>query len=148
MDNTHVATGFYFELTYKQEKIAFQEASGLSEELNPEDIEAGGENRFKFKLPTIATTQNLILKRALISADSNLLAWCKNTVDSGFATSIGTNDISISLVNAEQEIQMTWTFHNAYPVKYAIANLRSQENEFVIESIEFAYTYFQKTGKK
>lgn len=35
-----------------------------------------------------------------------------------------------------------WTFYNAYSVKYSVSDIKSQENELVIESIELAYTYF------
>jgi phage tail-like protein len=38
---------------------------------------------------------------------------------------------------------MQWTFNNAYPVKYAVSDLNSQESNIAIESIELAYTYFE-----
>lgn len=34
---------------------------------------------------------------------------------------------------------------STYPVKYAVSDLKSLENEIVLESVEFAYTYFQVT---
>jgi phage tail-like protein len=79
------AVCFYFELLFKGEKIAFQEVSGLTEELNVEEIVCGGENRFKYKLPTVVSNQNLVLKRALIPANSGLVTWCKNSIGGGLA---------------------------------------------------------------
>lgn len=62
--------GFYFELSFKDEDAAFKEVSGISKELSMEEVVCGGENRFKYRLPTITTSQNLVLKRALIPKGS------------------------------------------------------------------------------
>jgi len=57
--------GFYFELSFRGEDAAFQEVSGMSKELSVEEVVCGGENRFKYRLPTVSSSQNLVLKRAL-----------------------------------------------------------------------------------
>lgn len=134
--------GFYFELSFKGEDAAFKEVSGISKELSMEEVVCGGENRFKYRLPTITTSQNLVLKRALIPEGSKLIDWCASTLDEGLANSITTHDVSVSLFNSDGSISVMWTFYNAYPVKYSVSDLKSQENELVIESIELAYTYF------
>jgi len=46
------------------------------------------------------------------------------------------------LFNPDGTVSVMWTFYNAYPVKYSVSDLKSQENELVLESIELAYTYF------
>ena len=135
--------GFYFQLTFKGEDTAFQEVSGISKEFNLEEIINGEENLFKYRLPTIASSQNLILKRALISKESELLKWLANTFSQDFAKPIETNDLSLSLVDSSGTVSIMWTFYNAYPIKYAISDFNSQENEIVMESIELAYTYFE-----
>lgn len=139
--------GFYFQLSFKGEAIAFKEVSGISKEFNREEIISGGENRFKYRLPTITTTQNLVLKRGLISKESELMKWCANTLDQDFATPIETHDVSLSLLDSSGTVSIMWTFHNAYPVKYVISDLKSQENEIVMETIELAYTYFVITSE-
>ncbi|MBI3134486.1 MAG: phage tail protein [Bacteroidetes bacterium] len=136
---------FYFKLSFKGDDAAFQEVSGISKELHLEEVVGGGENRFKYRLPTIATSQNLVLKRALITSGSKLVDWCAGTMDDGFALPIETHDVTVSLLDAKGNPAMTWTFYNAYPVKYSISDFKSQENAIVIESIELAYTYFDIT---
>ncbi|AXG74382.1 phage tail protein [Flavobacterium arcticum] len=133
---------FYFELSFNGEDAAFQEVSGISKELSIEEVACGGENRFKYRLPTLSTSQNLILKRALIPDGSELIDWCASCIDEGLANPIVTHDVSVSLLSADGTVCAMWTFHGAYPIKYTISDLKSQENSLVIESIELAYTYF------
>lgn len=137
--------GFYFKLSFKGQDAAFQEVSGITKELNLEEIVCGGENRFKYRLPNVVTSPNLVLKRALIPDGSELTDWCASTMDDGLVASIQTHDISVSLLDQDGNVSVMWTFFGAYPVKYTISDLKSQESEIVMESIEFAYTYFEIT---
>lgn len=135
--------GFYFMLSFKGEDAAFQEVSGISKELGIEEVVSGGENRFKYRLPTTSSSQNLVLKRALIPGGSSLIDWCVRCIGGGLAGAIQTNDVSVSLLDASGDVLVMWTFHKAYPIKYAVSDLKSQDNALVIESIELAYTYFE-----
>lgn len=136
---------FYFELSFKGEDAAFQEVSGISKELSVEEVVCGGENRFKYRLPTNSTSQNLVLKRALIPEGSKLIDWCALCIDEGLSTKIEPHDISVRLLDAGGAVCVMWTFFKAYPVKYSVSDLKSQENGLVVESIELAYTYFEIT---
>lgn len=135
--------GFYFKLSFKGADAAFNEASGLSKELSVEEVVSGGENRFKYKLPTVVTGQNLVLKRALIPEGSELLDWCASTMDDGLVAPIVPNDVSLSLLDEDGNVSKMWTFFNAYPVKYSVSELKAQESEIVMETLELAYTYFE-----
>jgi len=143
MASSNYPVGFYFKLSFLGEDSAFQEVSGISTEAGVEEVVCGGENRFKYRLPTTCTNPNLVLKRALIPGGSNLTDWCAQSTGGGLSNAIQTNDISVSLLDADGDILVMWTFHKAYPVKYNISDLKSQENSIVIESVEFAYTYFE-----
>ncbi len=137
--------GFYFQLSFKGVDAAFQEVSGITKELNMEKVVCGGENRFKYRLPTVVTSQNLVLKRALIPEGSELADWCASTMDDGLVAAVQTHDISVSLLDQDGYVSKMWTFYSAYPIKYTISDLKSQESEIVMESIEFAFTYFEIT---
>jgi len=139
--------GFYFELSFMGEDAAFQEVSGISKELGVEEVVCGGENRFKYKLPTVATSQNLVLKRALVPSGSQLLNWCANCIDQSFANKITTHDVSLRLLSTDSSLLKMWTFYKAYPIKYSVSDFKSQENQLTIETIELAYTYFQISPK-
>lgn len=140
LDNYPVS--FYFQLSFPGVDAAFQEVSGISKELNVEEITCGGENRFRYKLPTIVSNQNLVLKRAVVPTGSALLSWCAACIDQGLSVSIQTYPVILSLLNTNGEVCMAWVFQNAYPVKYSVSDLKSQESGVVIESIELAYTFF------
>lgn len=134
--------GFYFELAFKDQDIAFQEVSGISKELSIEEVACGDENRFKYRLPTVSSSQNLVLKRGIAPVGSLLVNWCASCIDQGLSNTIQTHNVTLNLLDSNSQILMTWTFHNAYPLKYAISDLNSQESGIIIESIELAYTYF------
>ncbi len=137
------ALSFYFKLSFQGEDAAFQEVSGISKELGVEEVVSGGENRFKYRLPTIASHQNIVLKRALVPEGTELIDWCASTIDTGLANNIETHDVSLSLLNANGQVLVMWIFFDAYPVKYAVSDLKSTESGIVIETIELAYTYFE-----
>jgi phage tail-like protein len=141
MDN-YTPIGFYFKLTFKDQDIAFQEVSGISNDLSIEEVASGGENRFKYRLPTVSSSQNLVLKRAIAPIDSLLINWRASCIDQGLSNLIQPYNVTLSLVDANDLTIMQWTFHNAYPVKYAVSDLNSQKSGIVIESLELAYSYF------
>lgn len=142
MVNSDYAVGFYFSLSFGGEDAAFKEVSGISKELSIEEVASGGENRFKYRLPNISSSKNLILKRAIVSSGSQLITWCSSTIDDGLANAIQTKDVAVNLLNNKGEVLVKWTFYNAYPVNYSVSDLKSQESELVMETIELAYNYF------
>jgi phage tail-like protein len=138
-------TSFYFSMSIAGDSsdsdAAFQEASGLSAQLDVEDVVSGGENRFKYRLPTTMTYPNLVLKRGVATAPSSLVTWCKQTLDNGLAQPISCKNVLLSLLDKNGHTTMSWNFVKAYPVKWAINDLKSQESNILIETIELAYQY-------
>ena len=136
---------FYFTLSFigidSTLDYAFQEVSGLTAEMGYEEIQEGGENRFKYKVPNGAKYNNLVLKRGLVTFNSQLATWCKDTVFSDLSSQIKTKNITLMLMNANGKALMTWSFINAWPVKWSVSDLESIKGEISVESIEFAYNY-------
>src|ERR1700760_352114 len=110
---------FYFKLSFNGDDAAFQEVSGISKELSMEEVVCGGENRFKYRLPTVTTSQNLVLKRAQVPANSKLVNWCTAWLDTGLAYTLPPKDISVSLLGSDNLVRSMWTFYKAFPVKYS-----------------------------
>lgn len=136
--------GFYFSVSFEDElEVDFQEVSGISKELNVEDIVGGGENQYKYRLPTGSSSKNLALKRAIILEGSSLLSWCEDCIDGGLSNPIKTQNISVNLLDKKGIVSMKWVFNNAYPVKYSVSDLKSQESEVLLETIELAYSFFK-----
>jgi len=145
---TYPPVGFYFLLEYSNGNSAvdapFQEVSGLGSELGIDEVGEGGENRYKHRLPLPAKYSNLVLKRGLVTGGSALAEWCKETTESDFGQPIKTQTITVSLLNGSGNKLMSWSFNNAWPVKWGVSDFKSQENAIVIETLEFAYSFFTK----
>ena len=141
MANYYPPLGFHFKVEFASIKgeFQFQSVSGLTVDLETEEIGEGGENRFKHKLPVKTKFPNLVLKRGLL-VDSELIKWCREAVED---FNITPTDITISLLNEEHEPLMTWNVVHAYPVKWATADFSAEESKMVIETIELAYNYFK-----
>ena len=125
--------GFYFKLSFTGVNTsidyAFSEVSGISSEMGIEEITEGGENRFKHKLPNGAKFGNLIVKRGLVTPDSQLATWCAETVGTDFTNPILPKTINVMLMNENAQPIMIWNFVNAFPVKWSVADLKSMDGE-------------------
>jgi phage tail-like protein len=143
----YVFGGFYFSLTFlgdvSQMDAAFQEVSGLSKEMDLEEVTCGGENRFKYRLPTIPKHQNLVLKRGITTDISQLRNWCLDTLDSGLTKPIKTQDLQLLLLDENGVTCMSWLIHKAYPVKWHMSELNSEKNAIAIETLELCYRIFE-----
>ncbi|SHI62474.1 conserved hypothetical phage tail region protein [Tangfeifania diversioriginum] len=140
MANYYPPLGFHFkvEFSHIEGEFQFQSVSGLTVELETEQIAEGGENRFKHQLPVRTKFPNLVLKRGVL-VNSGLVKWCRDAVED---YDIKPVDLTISLLNEEHEPLMTWNVVHAYPVKWAMADFNAEESKIVIETIELAYNYF------
>lgn len=134
---------FYFSVSISGEtgpnEASFKEVSGIGIEMHTEEIVEGGLNDFRHPLPSTAKYSNLELKWGLLAKDSPLAQWCIATLEGGLNNAIRTNNIMVSLLNESAEPIRTWTFANAWPVKWDVDNFNSKNNEIIVERIEFAY---------
>lgn len=140
MSNSYPPLGFHFKVEFANLKseFEFQSVSGLTVEMDTEDIAEGGENRFKHRLPVRSRYSKLVLKRGLLT-DSSLIKWCREAVED---FNISPTDITISLLNEEHEPLMTWNVVHAYPVKWSMGDFNAEQSQVVIETMELVYNYF------
>lgn len=147
MANRDLLTSFHFKVGIEGEgsgtDAAFQEVSGLSKEMGIEEVLSGGENRFKYRLPTQVAYPNLVLKRGVLLLHSPLSVWCRSTLDGGLRNPIRTRKVFVNLLDPSGHSCMGWIFEGAYPIKWAMSELKSQESSVLIETIELAYRYFE-----
>ncbi|MEM9261885.1 MAG: phage tail protein [Bacteroidota bacterium] len=129
---------------------AFQEVSGISAEMQYDEIKEGGENRFVHRVPSRLSYENLVLKRGLVVWPSAFGTWCKNMLAAKSTTQkqhwVELHDINVSLmgmVNGESKPIRTWTFLNAKPAKWEMSGFNAQESNLVIETITINYQYFR-----
>ena len=145
--------GFYFRVEFvgidgmeDDKEQRFQEVSGLSFEVETEELKEGGENRFVYKLPKRTKYPNLVLKRGLLKG-TKILDWIKAAQDGYFiALDYGFKpaDILITLMDEEGGEAAVWNVVQAYPLKLTTADFKAHENTIVVETIEMAYQYFTR----
>ena len=142
--------GFYFGLFFTGTQVrhenSFSEVSGIKASLDVEEVKEGGDNRFTYKVPTRGKYENIILKRGLMLKDSSILKWCMETI-LGKTNKIETKDISVRLMDTNGNSLMDWNFKDAWPVSWSVSNLDTTNPEIMIETLEFAYTYFTTEQK-
>ena len=139
---------------------SFMEVSGIGQSMQTESYRELGENRYEYKLPTfISNSGNLVVKRAVAHKISPLVQWCKKVLEE-YAIPIKTKSIQVQLMGpdvkamyprkdedvkmAQFKVLRSWTFLDAYPVKWTVGSFNSKSNEVAIETIEFAYTYCKR----
>ncbi|WP_085315874.1 phage tail protein [Derxia lacustris] len=120
---------------------SFMEASGIGPEMQTETVIEGGENRFVHVLPGGFKHPRLVLKRGITRADTKFGADCWSLLSGGFANAVVPyKAIYLMLLDANATPVRTWSFENAYPVKWSVDPFGSTKNSVAVDSIEFSYT--------
>ncbi|MEX0769186.1 MAG: phage tail protein [Balneolaceae bacterium] len=137
--------GFHFRVNVEgldsdSKDIGFQEVSGIDATVGETTYEEGGENRFVHRLPERVTYEKLVLKRGVLQG-SELIGWFKKAVESFQFEPKG---VLVTLLNEEHEPLESWSFINAYPVKWSVDSFNSTKNEVAVETIELAFQYFRR----
>ncbi|MEM7659671.1 MAG: phage tail protein [Bacteroidota bacterium] len=118
----------------------FQEVSGISMELEFEEIAEGGKNGQKYRIPNRTKYPNLVLKRGLVVPGSELANWARETIQDFKSKTLETRDIQVDLMNEDHsEALMSWSFVKALPIKWSISDFNAQQNGLVTETMEFVY---------
>lgn len=133
---------FYFNVEFEGplsiNDMSFLEVTGLTVELETQEIDMGGGN--KRVLPVRQKHGNLVCRRPLRSVDtSDLSAWIERTMSGGVDRPITACNILVTLLDPDEFPQCAWYIKGAYPVKWDIAGFDSKKNEIALETIEFAY---------
>ena len=143
MANYYPPVGFHFLVEFeglgsKEKDHQFQSVSGLSVDIETEEIAEGGENRFKHKLPVKTKYPNLSLKRGIL-IDSVVIDWCRDAIEN---FSFKPVNLTIKLLNAEHQPLISWNVVHAYPVKWGVEDFNAEESKLVVENFELTYNYF------
>jgi len=127
---------------------AFTEVSGLSVQIDVEELAEGGQNQFTHKLPGRMKWPNLVLKRGITNTD-NLFEWFQQSSGDGFAgagNQIHRHRGAITLMDAAGKAVRTWEFTEAYPVKWSGPKLAASSRDLAVEELEVAHCGFTTSG--
>lgn len=135
--------GFHFSVEFEglgtdAKDHQFQSVSGLSVDIETEEIAEGGENRFKHKLPVKTKYPNLTLKRGML-IDSEVIDWCRDAIEN---FSFKPVNLTVKLLNEEHQPLISWNVVHAFPVKWSVEDFNAEESKLVVESFELTYNYF------
>lgn len=111
----------------------FMEVSGLSVEHEVLDYMEGGSNSFIHKLPGRRKYPNLVLK-AGITNQTALYDWFAKTADQPEL-----RQVTIDLLDPRAQVQRTWAFADAYPIKWTGPTLAAKSNEIGQETVELVH---------
>ena len=135
--------GFHFLVEFENfaqsADVRFQEVSGLTVDVETEDFKEGGENRFTHKLPVRSSYSDLTLKRGLLK-NSGIQAWIIDAVKNFNYQPV---NLIIKLLNEQHVPLQSWYIVGAIPKKWDIAAFNAERSEVVIETLVFAYRYFE-----
>jgi phage tail-like protein len=119
---------------------SFSECSGLALETEFEEVQEGGENQVRYKLPKGAKWSNLTLKHGLTDSRA-LWDWYRSRMQGDF-TSAGGKRRSIAVILWDESLAdqvWRWDFAAAYPVKWTGPELKADAAAVAVETLEFAH---------
>lgn len=123
-------------------EAVFTEVTGLTSEVEIEEVKEGGENEYIHRLPgRVKSFPNLVLKRGLTTPE--LWAWYMD-VASGIKGKIDRRNITITLKGLDDTPLMHWEVINALPIKWVGPSFKSGSSEVAVESIEFIHIGFTR----
>lgn len=115
----------------------FTQVTGFSTQVDVLEYPEGGRNDFVHRLPSRSKQGNITLKRG-VTGEKALLQWFQKTV-----VEVQPEDLSITLFDSAGKQIQTWSFRNAYPVKWTGSDLSAGGTEFLTESLEIAHNGMQ-----
>lgn len=127
---------FTVKLGSQDNTVSFQEISGLETETQIIEYRHGDSKAFStIKMPGIAKSGNVTLKKGVFAKDNNFFKW----YDAIKMNTIKRETITIQLLDEGGKPTMTWTLSNAWPTKISSPDMKSDANEVAVETIELAH---------
>ena len=127
---------------------AFTEISGLSVQLDVEELAEGGQNGYTHKLLGRMKWPNLVFKRGVTDTDA-LFEWLMTASGEGLTkegNKIKPRDGKISVIDAAGKTMRSWTILEAKPVKWTGPRLAASSRDLAIEELEVCHSGF-RAGK-
>ena len=128
------------EISSNSQDNRFQSVTGLTVDIDTEEIAEGGENRFRHKIPVRTKYPNLVLKRGML-IDSEVISWLNEAMEN---FQFKPTTVVLKLLNEKHEPLISWNFVHAYPVKWTVSELNATQSQLAIETLELTYNYFSR----
>ena len=131
---------FKFKVTFAVNKFAmsFSEINGLDAEAQIIKYRHGDSpDPWEIKMPGIQQFSNVTLKRGVFVGDNKFFDWWAQINDNTIKK--GRDTVTISLLNQNDKPTMTWTLNKAWPTKVTSTDMKSDDNNAAIDTLEIAF---------
>jgi len=115
---------------------AFSECSGLQVEMDSAEYAEGGENGYYHRFRNRAKFPNLVLKGG-VTKQTALMDWLLACQDKTVRKAV-----TVKLVASDATVVRTWSFRDAFPVKWQGPTLNAAGNGVATETLEIAHHGF------
>jgi phage tail-like protein len=127
---------FAFRVKIGDTEILFQEVTGLNAETQIIEYRAGNSKVFStVKMPGIKKYGNVTLKKGIFKDDKALWDMYNLVVMNTFER----KKVTISLLDESNNEAMSWELTNAFPVKMTVTDMKSDDNNAAVETMELAH---------
>lgn len=124
----------------------FQEVSGLSVQIDVQDVEEGGLNHTTRKIIGKASYSNITLKRGLCS--KSMFDWIQSFVQRSPDKRVERLSGSIKILDDAGEEALEYAFTNGIPVKWDGPALSVSQDAIATETLEIAHEGLTSVPKK
>jgi phage tail-like protein len=124
---------------------AFTEVSGLSVQIDVEELAEGGQNGYTHRLLGRMKWPNLVLKRGITNTDA-LFGWLSECSGEGLTRKgnrVAGHNGRVSVLGPRGKAVRTWEFVEAKPVKWSGPKLAASARELAMEELEVCHCGFR-----
>jgi phage tail-like protein len=119
---------------------AFTECNLPSLQVDTQEVQEGGLNEYSHKLPVRVKTGSVTLKHG-ITKDGALLKWYMQVMNGEIADA--TRTVKVIMFDSRMKPVSTFTFREAYPVKWGGPQLKAGDQSLAIEELELVHHGFE-----
>ena len=131
---------FYFRVVIDGLATAFNEVSGIETTVESERVVSGGDDSHCYYVPTKKTYGDLVLKRGMLKVIDPFFLWCKECIIAPLiAGRIKPKTVVVMLLDEMKLPVASWTFNDAYPVKWSLGAFNAEKSEIAIETVSLKY---------
>jgi phage tail-like protein len=139
---------FHFSVSINDKPVSFCEVSGIECTLDVDPVVSGGDSSHSYYVPKSRKYSDLVLKRGVVKGDDDFFVWCKEILSTELTKGgIKPKNLLVSLLNEGGEELVTWSFTNAYPVKWSLGAFNADKSEVALETVTLKYYSFDVQKK-
>lgn len=118
-----------------QAELHFTEASGMDIEMEVFEYKEGGNHTHVYRLPGRFKQGNLTLKRGITEDGKDLWAWFTGMLNGDYKAA----NVTVSLMDVSNKVMRSWTFRDAYPIKWSATPMTAEQNAVAVETLTLAH---------